>query len=245
MYRQLVAFAAVLFAGYQGAFAQNSSVGVCLASTGFNWTTNSMNQSPCQVANNLFAADPCNQSGISYPALTAMTGPSSYYNGPSIGQQTMCTCSTVIYALTSACALCQNGTFLGWSAWIGQCPAANTVYMEWPASIPSDTAIPPWAYLPLYNGQFSNVQGQDNASAVAVGATRISSSTASSSTTSSAVTIITTSTTPASSGTSMSLPSASQSASPTGAGTGGADKMTARIGGAFAGALLLSFHGVF
>ncbi|KAH7907959.1 hypothetical protein BJ138DRAFT_1116252 [Hygrophoropsis aurantiaca] len=259
MYRQLVAFAAVSFAGFQGAFAQGNSAGVCLASTGYNWTVNSQNQDPCQVANDLFAADPCNQSmlsyvsssilssqsytypidDVSYPPLTATTGPSSYYTGPQANQSTSCTCNTVIYSLASACGLCQNGTFLYWSEWTDNCYANDTVYQEWPASIPSDTTIPPWAYMPLVNGFWDGPQAEANASAVAQSSTSASSSTATSSTTSSAVT---TSTAPASGGSSASTTSAS--AGPTGAGTGGAGKMSASVGGAFAGAFLLSFLGV-
>ncbi|KAH7907957.1 hypothetical protein BJ138DRAFT_1103884 [Hygrophoropsis aurantiaca] len=240
MYRQFVVFAAVSFAGLQlkGAFAQSNSTGVCLASTGFNWTTNSMNQSPCQVANALFAANPCNQSGISYPAMTTDT----YYAGPLANQATACTCGTVIYSLTSACALCQNGGFLGYNAWISSCDANITLYQVWPASIPSDTTIPPWAYLPLVNGQFDNLQGQSNASAVAAEGTSTSSSTAISSTTSSAATI-TTSTAPASSGSSASTTSAS--ARSTGASTGSAGKTSASVGRGFAGAVFLSLLGVF
>ncbi|KAH7907955.1 hypothetical protein BJ138DRAFT_1103882 [Hygrophoropsis aurantiaca] len=237
MYRQLVAFAAVSFAGFQGAFAQgNSSVGVCLGYTGFNWTVNSLNQDPCQVANNLFAADPCNQHGITFPPLT---GPSARYAAPSADQQTKCTCNTVIYSLASACGLCQNATFFYWSQWIDQCSADNTVYFQWPASIPADTAIPPWAYMPLFNGQWSNVQGSINASAVqALPSTSASSSTATSSTAPSAATA--TSAAPASSASTTAAP-----AGPTGASTGGAGKMTASVGGAFTGTLLLSFLEVF
>ncbi|KAH7905215.1 hypothetical protein BJ138DRAFT_1118667 [Hygrophoropsis aurantiaca] len=167
MYRQLAAFAVVSFTGFQGAFAQGNSVGVCLASTGYNWTTNSMNQSPCQVANDLFAADPCNQSGVSYPTLNSTPDSQSYYDGPLASNSSACTCNTVIYSLTSACGLCQSGKFLYWSEWTDNCYPNNTLYQEWPASIPSGTTIPPWAYLPLVNGYWDNVAAQNNAYAFA------------------------------------------------------------------------------
>ncbi|KAH7907958.1 hypothetical protein BJ138DRAFT_1116251 [Hygrophoropsis aurantiaca] len=166
MYRQFIGFAAVSFAGLQlqGAFAQGNSTGVCIGSLGYNWTVNSLNQDPCQVANDLFAADPCNQNDVSYPPMTA---PGSYYAGPQANQSTSCTCNTVIYSLASACGLCQNGTFTFWIDWTDNCYANDTVYQEWPASIPSDTTIPPWAYMPLVGGFWDAVEAQKNASAVA------------------------------------------------------------------------------
>ncbi|KAH7904513.1 hypothetical protein BJ138DRAFT_1106760 [Hygrophoropsis aurantiaca] len=235
MYRQLVAFAVVSFTGLQGAFAQANG-GVCLSNSSYTvWTTNSMNQTPCQVANDLFAADPCNQTGISYGG-----DQEDYYDGPQASNSSACTCNTVIYSLTSACSACQGNNFLYWSEWTESCDANNTLYQEWPASIPSGTTIPPWAYLPLVNGAWDSSAAQNNASAVAQASTSASSSTAISSTTSGA---FMTSTAPASGGSSASTTSAS--AGPTGAGTGGAGKMSASVGGAFAGAFLLSFLGVF
>ncbi|KAH7908770.1 hypothetical protein BJ138DRAFT_1181525 [Hygrophoropsis aurantiaca] len=222
MYRQLVAFAAVSFAGLQRAFAQPpNSAGVCLASTGYSWAVNSLNQDPCQVANDLFAADPCNQTDVSYPPLTVITGSGSYYTGPQANQSTSCTCNTVIYSLASACGLCQNGTFLYWSEWTDNCYATDTVYQEWPASIPSDTTIPPWAYMPLVSGFWSNVQAQSNATA----------------TQSTTLTITTTSTALAFSGSSVSTTSAS--AGTTGSGTGGAGNMSTSVGaGPIAGGIV-------
>ncbi|KAH7923490.1 hypothetical protein BV22DRAFT_1130636 [Leucogyrophana mollusca] len=236
MYRlseRVFAIAALALAGLQGALAQNST-GVCIAATGYAWAENSLGQDPCQVANDLFAADPCDQSDISYPPLTNTTA-NSYYVGPtSAAQSTECTCNTVIYSLVSACGLCQNGTFLYWSEWTDNCYVNDTLYQEWPASIPSDTAIPPWAYMPLVNGFWDGPQAHDNASAVATQSTAVSSTTSSLST--SATTVSTTGTAPS---------TTSASASATGSGTSGAGRIAGGVGGGFAGAVILAFLGVF
>ncbi|KAH7929253.1 hypothetical protein BV22DRAFT_138820 [Leucogyrophana mollusca] len=264
MYRlseRVLAVATLALAGLQGALAQGSA-GQCLASSGYGWATNSLGQDPCQVANDLFAANPCSQSGISYPPLKNTTGPDSYYVGPSAAQSTQCTCNTVIYGLASACGLCQNGTFLYWSEWTDNCYANDTVYQQWPASIASGTTIPPWAYMPLVNGFWDGVEAKNNAckssfhqisrtiitflplaAAVATQSSTASSSTASSSSSTSLVVVSTTSTAPSTHSTAASTTSASASA--TGSGTSGAGRVAGGVGGGFAGAVLLAFFGVF
>ncbi|KAH7909923.1 hypothetical protein BJ138DRAFT_1127299 [Hygrophoropsis aurantiaca] len=186
-----IATIAALFLSNSGiTFAQNSSE-VCLNSTGYGWAVNALQQDPCIVANDLFAQTPapCNDNGITFPPIPAMTGPSSYYVGPvNASVANICLCNTVIYSLLSACGLCQNGTFLYWSEWTNSCPAQDILYQQWPASIPSNTAIPPWAYMPLVNGFWDGPQAQNNASGVATQSSTASTSQSSTSASSTAST---------------------------------------------------------
>ncbi|KAH7924770.1 hypothetical protein BV22DRAFT_1163577 [Leucogyrophana mollusca] len=156
---------ALLLVGSGIASAQDTA-GVCLNSTGYGWATNKVGQDPCIVANDLFTANPapCDDNGVTFPPLTATTGPASYYTGPgNTSAANPCLCNTVIYSLLSACGLCQNGTFLYWSEWTDNCAANETLYQQWPASIPSNTEIAPWAYMPLVNGFWDGPQAQGNA----------------------------------------------------------------------------------
>ncbi|KAH7923489.1 hypothetical protein BV22DRAFT_580619 [Leucogyrophana mollusca] len=151
--------ATVFLAGLGGAFAQG--VASCQPSTGYSWSVNNDGQDPCVVAQNLFAPDPgpCND--------TSTTGNTSYYNGPNINTANACLCNTVIYSLAAVCGLCQGGTFVTWTQWTSSCSAGQTVQQLWPATIPNNTEIPPWAYMPLTNGLFDTTGTKQNATAVA------------------------------------------------------------------------------
>ncbi|KZP19561.1 hypothetical protein FIBSPDRAFT_932851 [Athelia psychrophila] len=61
------------------------------------------------------------------------------------GHHTQCTCSTVVYAAISACALCQEGTWNTWSEWSDGC--ASTTISAYPLSVPAGTSIPDWAFI--------------------------------------------------------------------------------------------------
>ncbi|PIL35110.1 hypothetical protein GSI_02898 [Ganoderma sinense ZZ0214-1] len=97
--------------------------------SGFEWMTNSKNQSPCLVSSWLFT--PCYSSSDSfvYPL-----SPGFHYNTPlnSTESATPCRCNTVLFSTISACATCQ-----------GQ----GNYTIPYPVNIPSGTAIPAWAYL--------------------------------------------------------------------------------------------------
>ncbi|KAH7904059.1 hypothetical protein BJ138DRAFT_1167183 [Hygrophoropsis aurantiaca] len=131
---------------------------------------NSLGQDPCAVSRALFATDPppCNDANVTWPPLK----PGTWYGTNGSYNANACLCNTVIYSLSSACGLCQNATFLYWSEWITDCPANETVYQQWPASIPSNTEIPEWAFMELVNGFWDGPQAQANASAVAAGTTQ-------------------------------------------------------------------------
>ncbi|KAH7917959.1 hypothetical protein BV22DRAFT_922451 [Leucogyrophana mollusca] len=139
----------------------------CLAATGYQWADNTIGQDPCIVAHDLFATTPppCNDNDVLFPPITA----GQYYPAPGgDGDANSCLCNTVIYSLVSACGLCQNATFLYWSQWIADCPVNAAVYQQWPASIPSTTEIPLWAYMPLVNNSWDGPQAKANASAVSL-----------------------------------------------------------------------------
>jgi hypothetical protein len=57
-------------------------------------------------------------------------------------------CSTHVYQLVSACAGCQNRSYLTWSRWSFFCPvsmlSAQGVYSQ---KIPARTRVPHWAYI--------------------------------------------------------------------------------------------------
>ncbi|KAF8798152.1 hypothetical protein BYT27DRAFT_7227800 [Phlegmacium glaucopus] len=112
----------------------------------YNWTFNSMKQSPCQVASSLLAV--CNNGPFPVSALPS----TSHYAGPSLQGANPCQCNTVTYSLMSACGACQGQTYLSWSVWSANC---LTVHLSsFPEPIPSGVFVPGWAYL--------DVQADDN-----------------------------------------------------------------------------------
>ncbi|KAG1827450.1 uncharacterized protein BJ212DRAFT_1294722 [Suillus subaureus] len=117
----------------RGAFAQTSTV-TCLSS--FSWMDNSLKQNPCVVASYLESV--CG--AINFAPL-----PSGYYYAPpSAASANTCVCNTVTYSMVSACADCQNAT-----------------YLEYPNDIPTGTKVPNWAYLNVTGG-FDPVAAQSN-----------------------------------------------------------------------------------
>ncbi|KAI6128276.1 hypothetical protein EDD17DRAFT_846712 [Pisolithus thermaeus] len=98
---------------------------------------NSKNQSPCLVA--AYVESVCFGNQFNVQSLD----PGNEYSCPSGNNANACTCNTVTYSLLSACAACQNGTYVDWFAWVLNC---STTYVGYPESIPSGTAIPHWAY---------------------------------------------------------------------------------------------------
>jgi len=98
-----------------------------------------LGQSPCTVF--AYLQGQCT-SGVSHvPPLL----PGQYYTGPNATQSdNQCLCNSVVYSLISACASCQQGSYLPWSKWTIVCKA---VYLNvLPISIPPETDVPRWAY---------------------------------------------------------------------------------------------------
>ncbi|KAJ7444913.1 hypothetical protein FB451DRAFT_74230 [Mycena latifolia] len=108
-------------------------------SSSFQWSYNSLGQSPCLVA--AYLGSVCDDGLFMVPALA---NDLSFYQGPTVAQANPCGCSSVFYSLLSACADCQSGKVLTWSAFNGNC---TTVYPQlFVGNIPSNTAVPHWAY---------------------------------------------------------------------------------------------------
>jgi len=108
-------------------------------SSGLNWAYNGLYQSPCVVA--AYLESSCNGGQFNIPKLPD----GSQYSGPTSAQFYPCECNTVVYSLVSACADCQGGNWILWSAWSSQCP--SVALSTYPKSIPDHTRIPHWAYL--------------------------------------------------------------------------------------------------
>jgi len=136
--------AALLFASPLPAAAQ-LSYPTCL--TSWSWSFNSLGQSPCAVAAQL--AGVCYNGVYSIPSLP----PDEYYdNDP----PDMCTCSTVIYSLASACGACQNTTWFSWNAWTVNCSAVDPP-STFSNTIPNGTKVPAWAFLDVTGGTWNPV----------------------------------------------------------------------------------------
>ncbi|KAF8262486.1 hypothetical protein EI94DRAFT_707395 [Lactarius quietus] len=105
----------------------------------FFWTFNSLQQSPCLVADNLIAA--CINESYVIPALngTVYVGPVNPSNG------NLCLCNTVSYNLMSACDACQGASWITYSAWSTNC-TTNATAGTFPKPIPAGTRVPQWAY---------------------------------------------------------------------------------------------------
>ncbi|THH17527.1 hypothetical protein EW146_g3301 [Bondarzewia mesenterica] len=111
----------------------------CVA--GWEWTYNSLNQTPCVVAAYLEAV--CNNGQFGISSLI----PGNHYIGPNgPGNGDLCACNTVSYSLISACDACQGSIWTQWSEWSFNCSSVSADG-TYPRSIPSGTRVPGWAYL--------------------------------------------------------------------------------------------------
>ncbi|KAF8514459.1 hypothetical protein BU17DRAFT_68391 [Hysterangium stoloniferum] len=104
-------------------------------------TYNQENLSPCLVASVLEAA--CVGGTLNIDPL----GTDAFYIGPSADGSNKCICSTVVYSLISACALCQEKGFIKWSQWRLDCAASDITIGQIPITIPQPISVPSWAYL--------------------------------------------------------------------------------------------------
>ncbi|KAJ7600981.1 hypothetical protein C8J56DRAFT_911775 [Mycena floridula] len=107
----------------------------------FSWAFNSLNQSPCDIATIL--ASRCD-STFYVPALPA----GYFYSGNGAAYTTECVCNEVYYTLLSVCGDCQQGFASPWPLWSVNCTEAQT-FNTYPGTLPSNTRIPHYAYLPL------------------------------------------------------------------------------------------------
>ncbi|KAF9469205.1 hypothetical protein BDZ94DRAFT_1243948 [Collybia nuda] len=135
--------------------SQSSNVTRC--TTDYQWSLNSLHQTPCLVAAYLESA--CSVQ----PQEVNEIPPGNHYLGPQFVQADACKCSTVTYSLISACGGCQNRTFTSWANWSLNCPVLYvTLY---PKPIPIGTDVPSWAYLNVTktNNTFDPVAAHNNA----------------------------------------------------------------------------------
>jgi hypothetical protein len=110
------------------------------AKANWNWTYNSLEQSPCSTAGYLAAE--CSNGEFTIPQL--VTG--NHYTGPSGGTSNICQCNTVLYSVISACAGCQKGTWLSYDDWTANC-SSSAQMSTFPQSITNSTRVPAWAFL--------------------------------------------------------------------------------------------------
>ncbi|KDR71524.1 hypothetical protein GALMADRAFT_229495 [Galerina marginata CBS 339.88] len=117
--------------------------------SGFAWSFNSLNQSPCDIA--AFLASVC----INQPFILQPLQPGFEYFGPPAGLGNPCRCSTVYYSLLSACSVCQLASFIRWTDYETNC---STVFSQvFNPSIPPYTKVPHYAYLDVTAGDTFNV----------------------------------------------------------------------------------------
>ncbi|ESK94582.1 hypothetical protein Moror_7949 [Moniliophthora roreri MCA 2997] len=135
-----------------------SQEATCDPTTGFDWSFNSLHQSPCEMASAL--AGQCRGGAFIVPPLPA----NNAYRGIGLGEDDLCRCNTVFYSLLSACAACQARSWLRWSTFAENC--TTRISSSFPFNIPSGTRIPPYAYLDiLANDTFNPALAQSLANA--------------------------------------------------------------------------------
>ncbi|KAK7020458.1 hypothetical protein R3P38DRAFT_1214265 [Favolaschia claudopus] len=121
-------------------------------SPSFAWAANSRGQSPCLVA--AYLGSVCNNGLFFVPSLPD----GSFYNGPTVAQANSCGCSSVFYSLLSACAACQSRNFQPWSSFDANCTTVDSQIFR--GNIPSETAVPHWAYQNVSSGSFNTTLAQ-------------------------------------------------------------------------------------
>ncbi|KAF7304963.1 hypothetical protein MKEN_01211000 [Mycena kentingensis (nom. inval.)] len=135
-------FLPVLFLALHAAVTHAQGPGTnATCQAGWEWSFNSLNQSPCEVA--AFLGSTCNDGMFFVPALINST---AFYTAPSVAQANPCACSSVFYSALSACAGCQGGQFLLWNKWNEHCSFVYSIYQN---NIPTGTRVPHWAYLAI------------------------------------------------------------------------------------------------
>ncbi|KAF9044402.1 hypothetical protein BJ165DRAFT_197632 [Panaeolus papilionaceus] len=113
----------------------------CLSGTQFQWGINSLGQNPCEIAGDLLSV--CLGKGTRISPLKAgSTYPTSQTNGDG----NRCFCSSVYYAIISACAQCQRRNWPDWDDQTRNCNGVTFV-QKINITIPSDTQLPSWAFL--------------------------------------------------------------------------------------------------
>ncbi|KAJ6502358.1 hypothetical protein C8R45DRAFT_617223 [Mycena sanguinolenta] len=105
----------------------------------YQWSINSLNQTPCLVA--AFLESVCQGGFAEVNSIPVGT----HYIGPSASDASLCQCSTVTYSLVSACGGCQNRTFISWADWAVNCTDVEVA--QFLQTVPTEVVVPEWAYL--------------------------------------------------------------------------------------------------
>ncbi|KAG2020029.1 hypothetical protein CC2G_005415 [Coprinopsis cinerea AmutBmut pab1-1] len=105
------------------------------------WTFNSKGESPCYLAAEL--AKTCSGGVFGIPLLPQ----DQNYLGPEAGKAPSCRCNTVFYSLLSACAHCQQRSWINWNLFKSNC---STTYTEFPEPLPAGLVVPNWAFDQVY-----------------------------------------------------------------------------------------------
>ncbi|KAH7344946.1 hypothetical protein B0J17DRAFT_712575 [Rhizoctonia solani] len=137
-----LSLALVLFAvaSIRVASAQvTSNVTTCVQE--YQWTINSLNQTPCLQSGYLSAQ--CNGGNWNVPGIPS----GAPYRQPQGNGANICRCNTVVWNLIQACSLCQGGRTANWGNWISNCSTSNITIGSYPRQLPPYVAIPGWAYI--------------------------------------------------------------------------------------------------
>ncbi|KAK0503358.1 hypothetical protein EDD18DRAFT_629894 [Armillaria luteobubalina] len=127
----------VLHLSITGTSASAVSNVTCLPS--YSWVENDCDQTPCEVAAYLISQ--CTDEPFTLDPLPTDT----HYAGPTSPQEANeCECSSVVYSLVSACAVCQERNYENWDVWRTNC--SKIYYSVFPKNIPIETTVPVWAY---------------------------------------------------------------------------------------------------
>ncbi|KAH9998083.1 hypothetical protein BJV74DRAFT_883221 [Russula compacta] len=122
----------------------------------WNWTINSLNQTPCDVA--AYLAAECNNSQFTIPPLDQ----GAHYTGPSASDPARaCECNSVFYSMISACTGCQKRVWIPYDQWLANCSTVAQV-QTFPQQITGSTLVPAWAFLNVsYSQPWDNVTACD------------------------------------------------------------------------------------
>ncbi|KAI0374881.1 hypothetical protein BV20DRAFT_986825 [Pilatotrama ljubarskyi] len=104
-----------------GVMSGQSTNAECRNNSGTAWWFNSLGQSPCLMAAYMQGA--CQPDGSAM--VQALPDATFNYNGPSTETTDVCMCSSIAYALFSACGFCQGSGWPEWSQWTQYCNAQD------------------------------------------------------------------------------------------------------------------------
>ncbi|KAF8896394.1 hypothetical protein BD779DRAFT_582797 [Infundibulicybe gibba] len=118
-------------------WSRNGPTASCLPNT-LQWAFNSLNQSPCTIAEFLLNSCSVGSGSLHIPPIQAND------LGYTVSSPTSCTCNSVFYSLLSACALCQSGNLRKWSDYSLNC--SSPTFITLPEGVPNGTRIPHYAF---------------------------------------------------------------------------------------------------